>query len=313
VGQSTTRFDTQRAYDLIVANFSFSDGVAFTRPQPDSIVLGELRSAETVFREAEQQTQVVDANPITALVARYTLEAPAGVRLIDEYFSLLPYFCDTPRARGVNEEGEIRRDGIITLRIGDGQHSLSIGNLPVPAAGPIGEVATPGPPRSGPPQESENAMPGSVPQVVILGVGDLKRCDEGVGVYVLIALEQRYEFPRNVRFLDGSVSMQKLLTDIADVDELIVLEAVSSGAPGRSCSWKGRPRRQPSAAEPCHIIAARRICSRRSRSSAGSPGGWCCWESNPPCSRWSCVSRQRWRRGSEISARRWSSNCPRLA
>jgi hydrogenase maturation protease len=62
-------------------------------------------------------------------------------------------------------------------------------------------------------------MPGSVPQVVILGVGDLKRCDEGVGVHVLIALEQRYEFPRNVRFLDGSVSMQKLLTDIADVDE----------------------------------------------------------------------------------------------
>jgi hydrogenase maturation protease len=68
------------------------------------------------------------------------------------------------------------------------------------------------------------------PQIVILGVGNLLMGDEGVGVHALVALEKQYDFPPNVRCVDGGTSTQELLGDLEHLDHLIVLDALTSGA-----------------------------------------------------------------------------------
>ncbi len=68
------------------------------------------------------------------------------------------------------------------------------------------------------------------PQIVILGVGNLLMGDEGVGVHALAALEQLYDFPPNVRCVDGGTSTQELLGDLEHLDHLFVIDALTSGA-----------------------------------------------------------------------------------
>jgi len=81
---------------------------------------------------------------------------------------------------------------------------------------------------------------GAPPKVVILGVGNLLMCDEGVGVHAIAALEQGYDFPESVRCVDGGTSTQELLGDLEDLDHLIVLDAVASGAePGAMIRLEG--------------------------------------------------------------------------
>lgn len=88
------------------------------------------------------------------------------------------------------------------------------------------------------PHESEQAM--KEPKVVILGVGNLLACDEGVGVHALVALEQRYDFPRNVVCLDGGATTHQLIRDISGADQLIVLDAISTGRdPGAIVALEG--------------------------------------------------------------------------
>jgi hydrogenase maturation protease len=67
-------------------------------------------------------------------------------------------------------------------------------------------------------------------KVVILGVGNLLMCDEGLGVHAVMALEEGYDFPDSVRCVDGGTSTQELLGDLEDLDHLIVLDAVASGS-----------------------------------------------------------------------------------
>ncbi len=66
-------------------------------------------------------------------------------------------------------------------------------------------------------------------KIVVLGVGNVLMCDEGVGCHTVSALEAKYEFPENVRFVDGGTSTQELLGDLEDLDHLIVIDAVNSG------------------------------------------------------------------------------------
>jgi hydrogenase maturation protease len=70
-------------------------------------------------------------------------------------------------------------------------------------------------------------------QIMILGVGNLLFTDEGVGVRVAEALQDRYDFPENVKVVDGGTLGMNLLGVVSEVDHLIVVDAVrNGGAPG---------------------------------------------------------------------------------
>ena len=70
-------------------------------------------------------------------------------------------------------------------------------------------------------------------QIIILGVGNLLFTDEGVGVRVAEALQDRYEFPENVKVVDGGTLGMNLLGLISDTDHLIVVDAVrNNNEPG---------------------------------------------------------------------------------
>ncbi len=68
-------------------------------------------------------------------------------------------------------------------------------------------------------------------QIIIMGVGNILFTDEGVGVRVAEALNQQYEFPENVRIVDGGVLGMNLLGTISQADVLIVVDAVRNGQP----------------------------------------------------------------------------------
>ncbi len=72
-------------------------------------------------------------------------------------------------------------------------------------------------------------MSEAAPQVVILGVGNVLMGDEGVGVHAVTALEAAFDFPENVRCVDGGTSTNELLGDLEYLDHLIVLDAVRAG------------------------------------------------------------------------------------
>ncbi|HQT37932.1 MAG TPA: HyaD/HybD family hydrogenase maturation endopeptidase [Acidocella sp.] len=71
-------------------------------------------------------------------------------------------------------------------------------------------------------------------QIIILGVGNILWADEGFGVRAVEALHERYEFPENVRLIDGGTQGLTLLPIIEDADVLVILDAVDYGLePGR--------------------------------------------------------------------------------
>ena len=65
--------------------------------------------------------------------------------------------------------------------------------------------------------------------VMILGVGNLLFRDEGVGIHVLLALQERYEFDANVSLYDGGTLGLNLLGVISEADHLIVVDAIRDG------------------------------------------------------------------------------------
>jgi len=69
--------------------------------------------------------------------------------------------------------------------------------------------------------------------ITILGVGNILLTDEGFGVHVIRELEKRYNFPENVRVMDGGVLGLNLLSVILESDKLIAVDVIrSGGAPG---------------------------------------------------------------------------------
>ena len=69
--------------------------------------------------------------------------------------------------------------------------------------------------------------------VMILGVGNILFSDEGFGIRVVEALEQRYAFPENVSVIDGGVLGINLMGIIAEADQLIVVDVIrNKGNPG---------------------------------------------------------------------------------
>jgi hydrogenase maturation protease len=69
---------------------------------------------------------------------------------------------------------------------------------------------------------------------VVLGLGNLLNCDEGVGVYALQQLAARQASPPpEVEFVDGGTLGLNLLPLIEECSHLLLLDAVSAGqSPG---------------------------------------------------------------------------------
>lgn len=64
----------------------------------------------------------------------------------------------------------------------------------------------------------------------MLGVGNLLRRDEGIGVRVVQELAARYRFPSNVALMDVGTAGLRVLPLLEDADHLIVVDAVDAGA-----------------------------------------------------------------------------------
>jgi len=70
-------------------------------------------------------------------------------------------------------------------------------------------------------------------RALILGIGNLLWADEGFGVRAVEELHRLYEFPPNVKLLDGGTQGLYLLEHVTSADILAVFDAVDYGlAPG---------------------------------------------------------------------------------
>jgi hydrogenase maturation protease len=65
-------------------------------------------------------------------------------------------------------------------------------------------------------------------KVLILGVGNLLLKDEGIGVHVVRALEEK-EFPPEVDIVDGGTATMDLLSVIYESEHIIVIDALKAG------------------------------------------------------------------------------------
>jgi len=63
-------------------------------------------------------------------------------------------------------------------------------------------------------------------RVVVLGVGNILMSDEGVGVYAVTALADRYDIPDTVEIIDGGTSGMDCLDRIADADLLLIADCM---------------------------------------------------------------------------------------
>jgi hydrogenase maturation protease len=78
---------------------------------------------------------------------------------------------------------------------------------------------------------SEGPGPTTAPRVVVLGVGNVLRRDEGVGVRVVQELQARYHLPPGVAVVDGGTAGLRLLPLLERAEGLVLVDAVDGGAP----------------------------------------------------------------------------------
>ncbi len=65
------------------------------------------------------------------------------------------------------------------------------------------------------------------PKITLIGLGNLLMRDEGVGVQVVRALEERYEVPPELEVVDGGTAGLDLLPYIEDHDRVLFVDAVN--------------------------------------------------------------------------------------
>jgi hydrogenase maturation protease len=83
------------------------------------------------------------------------------------------------------------------------------------------------------------------PRVLVLGVGNILMRDDGVGVHAVQALADAYELPANLRVVDGGVGGLGLLGEFADLDCLLIVDAVRNGGVPGSIHHLGPEQIQP--------------------------------------------------------------------
>jgi hydrogenase maturation protease len=69
----------------------------------------------------------------------------------------------------------------------------------------------------------------SVPETLVLGIGNLVMSDDGVGVRAVQHLASTYRFPPGVTLLDGGTLGLDLLPRLEGVERLLVVDAIESG------------------------------------------------------------------------------------
>ena len=67
-------------------------------------------------------------------------------------------------------------------------------------------------------------------RAVVLGVGNIILTDEGAGVRAVEALERGWLLPQNVMAIDGGTSGMEMIEELSNLDFLIVLDVVKTGA-----------------------------------------------------------------------------------
>lgn len=67
-------------------------------------------------------------------------------------------------------------------------------------------------------------------RAVVLGIGNTILTDEAAGVRAVEALERGWKLPENVQAIDGGTSGMEMIEDLSNLDFLIVLDAVKTGA-----------------------------------------------------------------------------------
>src|SRR5208337_862039 len=68
------------------------------------------------------------------------------------------------------------------------------------------------------------------PKTLVLGLGNVLMGDEGIGVYVVRAVEQ-HPLPAGVECLDGGTGGFTLLEPLEDADRIVLIDAASDGNP----------------------------------------------------------------------------------
>jgi hydrogenase maturation protease len=67
-------------------------------------------------------------------------------------------------------------------------------------------------------------------RAVVLGIGNTILTDEAAGVRAVEALERAFRLPENVLAIDGGTSGMEMIEDLSNLDFLIVLDVVKTGA-----------------------------------------------------------------------------------
>ncbi|MEI8324381.1 MAG: HyaD/HybD family hydrogenase maturation endopeptidase [Betaproteobacteria bacterium] len=77
-------------------------------------------------------------------------------------------------------------------------------------------------------------------RAVVLGIGNTILSDEAAGVRAVEALEQAYRMPDDVMVIDGGTSGMEMIEDLSNLDFLIVIDVVKTGAaPGTVVKIEG--------------------------------------------------------------------------
>ena len=67
-------------------------------------------------------------------------------------------------------------------------------------------------------------------RAVVLGIGNTILTDEAAGVRAVEALERGWTLPANVVAIDGGTSGMEMIEDLSNLDFLVVLDVVKTGA-----------------------------------------------------------------------------------
>ncbi len=68
-------------------------------------------------------------------------------------------------------------------------------------------------------------------RAVVLGIGNIILTDEAAGVRAVEMLERNYTIPDNVTVIDGGTSGMEMIEDLSNLDLLIIIDVVKTGAP----------------------------------------------------------------------------------
>ncbi len=83
------------------------------------------------------------------------------------------------------------------------------------------------------PDAGTPAYPGSHADVIVLGLGNLLRRDEGLGIRALERLRECYTLPDTVQLVDGGTLGLELLSYLEGAERVLILDAaLTNGPPG---------------------------------------------------------------------------------